>query len=295
MVLEIEGKEIKISNPQKLLWPKQNISKADYLQCLIDLAPYILPHCKNHLLTTIRYPNGISGKSFFQKNKPRYSPPWVPSKNWRDNEYILLNDLAVLLWLGNQAALEFHISFNLAGQEDNPQNLVFDLDPSEGQTFEAVIEAALLIKKDLDQLGLKAYAKTSGASGLQIYIPVGGRYDYKTARQINKFFADYFSQKYPQKITITRQVDKRENKLYFDYLQMAPGKTIIGPYSPRATPLATVATPIEWGELEKGIKPQDFTLRNIKERLQEKEDLFAPLNQKQDLGFILKHLNLANR
>jgi len=294
MLVDIEGRQVNITHPEKLLWPALGIRKIDYIKILLDLAPYLLPHTANRLLTTIRYPDGISGKSFFQKNIPDHSPDWLPTRQWHENNYILLAEKAVLVWLGNQAALEFHVPFNTYDREQYPTNLVFDLDPSAGQSFADAVEVALLVHQELVSLDIKSYVKISGASGLQIYIPVGGRYAYEEARKINEFFAAYFSQKYPEKITIERTVEKRGKKLYFDYLQMWQGKTIISPYSPRATEYASVAAPVEWNELAQGLKPQDITLLNIKQRLGDKRDLFLPLlngNEAQDLGFILKHIN----
>lgn len=293
MIVEMEGKEIKISNPEKLLWPELGIRKIDYIKLLVDISPFLLNHTKNRLLTAIRYPDGVQGKSFFQKNIPKYSPEWILMKEWRENNYVILNSPAVLVWLGNQAVLEFHTPFNHLDRELYPSDLVFDLDPSEGQTFEDVAEVALLVYRELNSLSLKSYLKTSGASGLQIYIPVGGKYEYDTARKLNEFFGGYFSQKYPDKITIERSIGKRGKKLYFDYLQMWQGKTIISPYSPRATKHASVATPLEWEELKNGVRPEDFTLLNIQQRLKEKNDLFSPLRTSdniQDLGFLLEHL-----
>lgn len=293
MIVEVEGKEITISNSEKLLWPELGIRKIDYIRSLIEISPFLLAHTKNRLLTTIRYPNGFQGKSFFQKNIPAHSPEWIPTQEWHDNNYIILDSKAVLVWLGNQACLELHTPFNPADRENNPSALVFDLDPSEGQSFEETVEVALLVHKELEALHIRSFIKTSGASGLQIYIPVGCKYDYNTARKINEFFASYFSQKYPEKITIERSIGKRGKKLYFDYLQMWQGKTIICPYSPRATQYASVATPVEWAELEKGIRPEDFTLLNIKKRLNSKNDLFQPLLEdkyNQDLSFILEHI-----
>lgn len=293
MFVEIEGKEIKISNPDKLLWPEQGIRKIDYIRSLLELSEYLLAHTQKRLLTTIRYPNGVQGKSFFQKNIPDYSPVWLPTKEWHENNYLVLDSKAALVWLGNQAALEFHIPFNLIDQEFHPTALVFDLDPSEKQTFENVAEVALLIKKELTSLKITSYLKTSGASGLQIYIPTGGKYDYDSARKINEFFASYFSQKYPERITIERNISRRGQKLYFDYLQMWQGKTIISPYSPRATKHATVAAPLEWNELEKGVKPENFNLLNIQQRLKLKGDLFSPLlnsRNVQNLDFILEKI-----
>lgn len=290
--LLLDGHEIPVSNPEKLLWPELGIRKIDYISRLVELSPYIIAHARNRLLTAIRFPDGYPGKSFFQKNAPSYAPDWIQTCLWRDNRYILLHDTATLVWLGNQAALELHTSFNEYTGEANPAHLVFDLDPAEGFRFEQTAEAALLIRGEVGKLGISSYVKMSGATGLQIYIPVGGRYDYETARKINRFFAVFFSEKYPRQITLERMVNRRGQRVYFDYLQMWQGKTIISPYSPRATVHATVAAPLEWDELEKGVKPEDFTLLTISNRLKQKGDLFAPLldsRQTQNLDFILQH------
>jgi len=276
-IIMIEGKKIRFSNPEKLLWPKAGIRKIDYLARMMELAPYILPHSQDRLLTSIRYPHGAGGESFYQKNAPEHTPEWVNTHTWNNVSYILLDSLPTLAWLVNLAALEFHTSFNTWQRENHPTAIVFDLDPSEGQRFEDVAEVALLVKETLDSLSITSFIKTSGATGLQIYIPVGGRYDYDKARRINTFFGSYFSQKHPDKITIERMIEKRGTRVYFDYLQMWQGKTIAMVYTPRATQQATVSMPIRWEELKKGVRPEDFTLNNALERLKKEGDLFAPL------------------
>ncbi len=273
----IEGKKLKLSNPEKLLWPEAGIRKIDYLARMIELSPYLLPHAENRLLTTIRYPHGIHGESFFAKNLPDYAPKWMSKHAWNDIEYALLDSVPTLAWFVNLAALEFHTSFNTYKKEDNPTSIVFDLDPSQGQHFEDVIEVALLIKETLDSLAITGYIKTSGATGMQLYIPTGGKYDYETARKINEFFGHYFAQKYPQKITVERLVEKRGTKLYFDFLQMWQGKTITMVYSPRAREKATISMPVTWDEVKKGITPDNFTLNNAIDRLNKTGDLFLPL------------------
>lgn len=273
----IEGKKLKISNPEKLLWPEAGIRKIDYLARMIELSPYIIPHAKDRLLTTIRYPDGIHGESFFSKNLPDYAPEWIERCVWNDIEYAVMNSVPAIAWFVNMAALEFHTSFNTYKKPDYPTSLVFDLDPSEGQSFDDVTEVALLIKEVMDSLSVTCYVKTSGATGLQIYIPTGGKYDYETSRKVNEFFGSYFAQKYPKKITIERMVEKRGNRLYFDYLQMWQGKTITMVYSPRAREKATISMPVTWDEIKKGITPEDYTLNNALERLKSTGDLFRPL------------------
>jgi bifunctional non-homologous end joining protein LigD len=290
--LLVGDSKVRITNPEKVLFPDLGLRKIDYIAKLIELGPYILPHSKDRLLTTVRYPDGNEGKSFFQKNIPSYAPDWIEKADWNEIRYIILNSMATLIWLGNQAALEFHTSFNLLQNENKPTDLVFDLDPSEGQGFDEVSEAALCIHETLQGLNIESWVKTSGATGLQIYIPIGQRYDYDTARSINEFFGIYFSQKYPKIITIERMVSKRGKKLYFDYLQMWSGKTITMVYSPRATPKATVSMPVTWEEIKVGIHPEDFHILNAKERLRKMGDLFKPLllqEHIQNLDIMLEH------
>lgn len=288
--LEVENRHIDLSNPEKLLWPEAGISKEAYISCMMELAPYIMPYAKGRLLTVIRYPDGIHGGSFFQKSCPEYAPDWVNTAVYGDTRYIVLDSAPTLLWLASQAALEFHVAFDTVDMEDHPTYLVFDLDPSKGQTFDDVIEVGLRVHETLEDLSVKSFAKTSGATGLQVYIPVKGRYDYPRARLINEFFAKYFSQKYPKLITIERIVKNRGRKLYFDYLQMWRGKTIASAYSPRAGEMASVSMPIDWDDLT-GIKPGDFTLLNAGKLLEEHGDRFAGmLGMEQDLDFILDRI-----
>lgn len=294
IILLYENVEIKVTHPDKYFWPELKITKLDYIQHLVKLAPFLLKYTTNHAMTVIRYPHGFSEKSFFQKNAPDYTPEWVNTVTVDDKTYIHLDSIPTLAWLGSQAALEFHIPFNLYSKPHYPTSLVFDLDPSLEQNFSHVSEAALLIHEALSCLNIKSGVKTSGASGLQIYIPISNQYTYDEARRINHFFATYFSTKYPDQFTIERSVKKRGKKIYFDYLQMWQGKTIIAPYSPRAVVSANVATPITWEELQSGCHPSDFSLTNIHDRLNSKGDLFASLfsNSNQDLSFILENLSM---
>ncbi|HHT66478.1 MAG TPA: DNA polymerase domain-containing protein [Clostridiales bacterium] len=291
--VNVDGYPVHITNPDKLMWPKMGIRKIDYITKLVELAPYILPHARNRLLTVVRYPDGVDGTSFFQKNTPDYAPDWLETSEWNKNHYTLLNTLAALVWLGNQAVLEFHTGFNRIQKQNNPTDLVFDLDPSEGQHFDDVAETALLIHETLMDLNIRSWIKTSGATGLQLYIPVGSRYDYDTARTINEFFGRYFSQRYPDIITIERRIKNRGSRLYFDYLQMWAGKTITMVYSPRAATNALISMPVTWEEVQNGIHPQDFHLLNAGTRLKEKGDLFQELNKSeniQNLDFLLQHI-----
>lgn len=290
--VEIENKIIEVKNPDKVYWPEANITKIEFIETMTKLAPFLIRYSQNRYLTSIRYPHGIGDKSFYQKEKPQNTPEWVKTAVFNDKNYILLNSAATLAWLCSQAVLELHTSFNVFEKPDNPSNLVFDLDPEDGKNFEAVAEIALNIHETLEALGIEAFIKTSGATGLQIFIPAGAKYNYAAARKLNEFFARYFAQKLNKSVTIERLKKNREGKLYFDYLQLWYGKSMITPYSARAVKSAAVSAPLEWEELETA-RPEMFTLKNISARLQEKGDLFEAslkCNNKKQLDEILKQL-----
>ena len=294
LLLTIDGKEVKISNPDKVLWPELNLTKMAFLQIMMNLAPYLLKYSRQRLLTVIRFPDGIHGESFYQKNVPSYAPDWIERKKWQNTEYVLLNNRAALAWLVNSAALEFHTAFNYI-YEAGPSDLVFDLDPSVNE-FAQVAELALDIKACMDNLGLKSHVKTSGSTGLQVYIPIEPRYTYDQAREVNHFLAKYFAEKHPQKVTIERLVKNRGTRIYFDYLQMWEGKTIAAPYTPRANPEGKVSAPLSWDELSQGARPEDFTLLTIERRLEKMGDLFADkLKEKQSIDHILQFIAKTRR
>jgi bifunctional non-homologous end joining protein LigD len=273
-VLRADGKELTVSNPFKPLWPEAEVNKLGYIQYLMEVSPSLLPYTKNRLLTVIRYPHGIHDKHFFQKNLPDYAPEWIATKRWENTLYPLCNDLPTLIWMANQAALEWHVSFHLADDEI-PTELVFDLDPSTPE-FEPAAQAAIYLKEVLDELRLPSFVKTSGASGLQVYIPIERRYSFEQTRTVSQFVSSYLVQQHPELFTMERKVKDRGSKLYIDYLQHWRGKTLPAPYSTRARPEATVSTPLRWDEVAK-IHPTQFTVHTVPGRLKQMGDLFQPL------------------
>jgi bifunctional non-homologous end joining protein LigD len=189
----------------------------------------------------------------------------------------LLNDTATLIWVANLDALELHVPFDTYKHKDFPTELMLDLDPPDDHSFELVTEVALRAQEILNSLSLPSVPKTSGATGVQIYVPITPDYRYEDARLVNRFIAEYLQQKLPGEITLDRVVHRRGRKLYLDYLQLWRGRTMAAPYSVRATKLATVSTPLLWSELERGVRPNDFTISSITERLKQKGDLFSPI------------------
>ncbi|MBU6081533.1 DNA ligase D [Allobacillus halotolerans] len=254
--------DIDYSNLDKQLFSKAR--KVDLLIHLRKVAPLMLPHLYNKKLTVIRFPDGIYEESFYQKHVPEYAPGY-----FQGNEHLVCNDLKSLIWLGNHAALEFHVPFNRL-DEKNPREMVFDIDPPNQSKFPVAVKAAQLIKELCDYKELVSIAKTSGRKGLQIHIPTDGAWTYDETREFMETVAKVLVQKYPDLFTIERMKKNRGERVYIDFLQHAEGKTIIAPYSPRGQGNATVATPLFWEEVNEDLDPNDYTVFNVAERLRKK-------------------------
>lgn len=286
--ITVEGHEVPVSNPGKLLWPEAGITKRDYLKKLAELSPYLLTYCRNRLLTTIRYPGGVDGPFFYQKNAPEPLPDYVKTA-WHENiRYIVLDNLPALLWLGNLASIEFHPSLHFVN-ESLPCEWMIDLDPTL-EDDPRIMEAAAHVGDILTSLGLSSVPKTSGATGVQIIIPTEYGVTFDELRTLGHFIARFVTERFPALFTIERMKKDRGDKIYFDYLQHYSGKTLAAPYTPRAKPAASVSTPLTWEEVQQNPRPSDFNLLNISERLQQKGDLLQSVPP-QSVHLILKHLN----
>ncbi|GIP37651.1 DNA polymerase domain-containing protein [Paenibacillus sp. J31TS4] len=270
-VLKVEGHELAITHPDKMLWPDPGITKAVYLQKLIALSPYLLRYCRNRYLTTIRYPGGVGGKSFYQKNAPKPTPDFVRTAELDGVTYVNLDSLPTLLWLGNLGSLEFHPSFQYIGGEE-PAEWVLDIDPSvEGDP--RLMEAVARIGEVLEGLGIASVPKTSGATGVQIVVPIERGYTFTQLRSVGKLVGTYLSEKHPRLFTIARPLQERGKRIYIDYVQHWAGKSLSAPYTPRGRKEATVSTPLTWEEVRAGVDPREFHLLSIEERLRDKGDL----------------------
>lgn len=292
----VDGKTIEISHPDKIIWEDYHIKKIDYIHYLLNVAPYLIEHAKERLLMIWIYPHGINGKKIEKRSVPKNAPEWISRTFYKEKERILLNDRATLVWAANYGAIEFHVPFDRHEKPDHPQEMVFDLDPPDMNSFNLVLEVSIRIKELLESLGLISVPRTSGSSGMQIFVPIQPSYTFEETRKINTFFAHYFAEQMPQQITLERVVSKRGGKLYFDYLQLWRGRTMPAVYSARANPKATVATPLTWKEVEAGIRPLDFTILNMKKRIQEKGDLFQMVTTEkynQALNEILRFIEKA--
>ncbi|MEH7093307.1 DNA ligase D [Neobacillus vireti] len=275
--------DLEITHPDKPLWEKFNIQKADYILYLREVSPFMLPFLKDRLLTVIRYPHGMFGEAFYQKNCPDYAPEYVQTKEAEGIQYILCNNLKTLVWLGNQLAIEFHIPFQTTNSI-GPSEIVFDLDPPSKDAFQLAVKAALLIKEVLDQLNLIGFIKTSGNKGLQIYLPLPENvYTYDDTRLFTSFIAEYLISKDADSFTIERMKKNRNNRLYVDYVQHSEGKTIVCPYSMRGNEHAGVATPLYWEEVNDKLELFPFNMENALKRIRSQGDPFMDYFQTKQL------------
>jgi len=262
--------KVKLSNLDKILYPKDKVTKGQVIEYYIKMAPKMLPIIADRPLVLTRYPDGIEGDkfSFFEKNAPEGTPQWVKIKtiyshaSERDVNYIVCNDLDTLIWLANLASLEIHMPFSKINSLDTPDLLFFDIDPEPPAKLSDAAEVALLLKDKLLDLGLMPFIKTSGKKGLHVVIPIVPEHTFEKARAfVHKVGIDLAKE---SDIVVSEFKDtKKPGKVFADYLQNSPMRTMVVPYSLRPTPEATVSTPLEWSEVKKGINPTDYTISSV--------------------------------
>ncbi|HTQ66418.1 MAG TPA: non-homologous end-joining DNA ligase [Puia sp.] len=281
-IMNIKGHDLKFTNLEKLYWPKEKISKRDLLNYYYEIIPFILPYLKDRPQSLNRHPNGINGPNFYQKNVEGKVADWLETYAYRsesDNQikqFLVCADEASLMYTVNLGCIEMNPWHSRIQSPDNPDWCVIDLDP-DGNPFDEVIKTALTVKEVLDQAGIKGYCKTSGATGMHIYIPLGASYSYEQSRSLAELIVGFVHEKIPSLTSLERNPVKRKKKIYLDYLQNRSTQTIASPYSVRPRPGATVSTPLHWEELKKGLTPQKFTINNIRIRLKKEGDLFKPV------------------
>lgn len=295
-VRKVNGIELKCTNLKKILWPDDGYTKGDMLNYYWQVARYILPYLKDRPQSLNRFPNGIKSQSFYQKDVTGKVPSWVDkypytTEGERKN-YMLCNNEAALLYMANLAAIEMNPWSSTIHKPDNPTWCLLDLDPDKDNTFDQVIEVARAIHDLLDDMKVPSYCKTSGSTGLHVYIPLGGRYSYDQSQ----LFARWVAAEVDSLLNFTsieRMTDKRRGKVYIDFLQNRPTATLAAPYSLRPKPGATVSMPLYWGEVTKGLKMTDFTIKNAVERVRSEGDIFRPvLGKGINLKSVLKGIKM---
>jgi bifunctional non-homologous end joining protein LigD len=272
-----------LSNKDKIFWKKEKITKGDLLEYYASISRYIIPYLKNYPIVMHRYPDGPNGKEFYQKDAPDFIPKWIKTTSVKHSEktidYILINDKKTLLYVVNLGSIELHPFLSRVAKLDKPDYLVLDLDP-EGIAFSQVVKVALEIHAILDEINVPNFCKTSGKSGLHIYVPLGAKYSYEQSQNFAELIARVVSQKLPKITSLVRNPKKRQKKVYIDYLQNSRTKTVTSPYSVRPTPQATVSTPLEWSEVNAKLDPKKFTIKTTALRLKNMGDPFKSLNKR---------------
>lgn len=295
LTLKVEGHTVALTHLERVYWPTEGYRKGDLLRYYFTLAPALLPYLRERPLILKRHPHGITGQSFYQHDVDAV-PDFVetfstPAESGKVVDYAVCNNLATLLYLVNLGTIAQNPWHSRVQSIDRPDWVVFDLDPYKVE-FAAVQELALGLKVLLDGLGLASYPKTSGASGLHVYVPIASLYSYEQVAQFAEFVARHVVEKYPRLATLERSLKKRKGgTIYFDHLQNARGKSVVAPYSVRAQAGATVSTPLTWAEVKRPLSPHEFTLATLPQRLTQHGDLFTPvLTQKQELGEAVEKL-----
>ena len=297
--IKIGKSVVTITNRQKIYWPDDGFTKGDVIDHYNKMADYILPHLKGRCLSLKRNPNGINDKGFYHKDAGENAPAYVDvfkvksESNQKIIDYIVCNNKATLLYVANLGCIEINPWNSTTKKIGNPTWMVIDIDPSDKNKFTEVVDTALAAKMVLDKAGVSSYCKTSGASGLHVYVPLKNKYDYVTVRDFAHIIASLVQEQLPETTTLERSLSKRGPKIYIDYLQNSAGQTLASVYSIRPVPGASVSTPLDWKEVNHQLSPQQFTIENILLRVKRKGDLFLPvLNASNSIDKALKALNV---
>jgi len=296
-VRNIGGHELKFTNLGKIFWPKDKISKRDMLNYYYQVAPFILPYMKDRPQSLNRHPNGINGESFYQKDVTGKVPVWIKKfpyhseADHRDKNFMVCTDEASLLYIASLGCIEMNPWSSRVQSPDHPDWCIIDLDPDKNK-FDEVVEAAQVTRKILETAGIISYCKTSGSTGLHIYIPLGAKYDYEASKEFARLIVTIVNKEMPEFTSIARATKDRKGKIYLDFLQNRPQATLATAYSIRPKPGATVSMPLHWEEVKKGLTIQDFNIKNAIPRLKGEGDIFKPvLGKGIDMEKAMKILN----
>lgn len=280
----LDGHELELQHPEKILWPGEGVTREDLLTYYRDIAPVMLPHLAERPVTLRTYPEGITGPSFYTRDLPEHAPPWLRAVDYtglsttRTIQVPLIDNAAGLVWFANSGAIEFHGWSARVPHLDQPDQAIFDLDPGESATFADVLQAALLVREALAQEGVQGYPKTSGRHGVHIHAPLAPGASYLDVRTWVKRIAERLEAGHDGLLAVARGATHRGDSVTIDYAQNSIARNTAAPYTVRAAPGATVAAPLSWREVEDGaVRPGDFTLRTMRARVAAQGDLLAPV------------------
>ena len=278
--VEVGGRQLEVSNLEKVLWPATGTTKGEMLSYYARISAVLVPHLAGRAITLKRYPDGVDGTSFFEKNCPSYKPPWIHTVKMGEVNYCLVEEPATVVWLANLAAIELHPTLATKPDLGSPTSVVFDLDPGEPADVMACARVSLLIRDLLAQLRLKAWAKTSGSKGLQLYVPLNSGARYDGSAPFAKAVAQLLEKRHPDLVVSYQQRAARAGKVLIDWSQNTETKTTISVYSLRARPEPTVSTPVTWDELEDALSAGQadrlrFEWKDVVDRVERRGDLMA--------------------
>lgn len=288
----------KLTNLNKIYWSQGKITKGEMLRYYEAIAPHILPYLKNRPLVLHRFPDGIKGQNFYQKeagpNLPSFVKTFSVQHEERKISYLVVQNVQTLLYVANLGSIELHPFNAVCSHLEKPDYMVFDLDP-EGIFFNAVVDTALVLREILEEVHVPSFCKTTGATGLHIYVPLHGKYSYDQVRQFGHLVATAVHRKLPGTTSLERSPAKRRRKVYIDILQNQKMQTLVCPYSVRGKPYATVSTPLLWKEVKHGLDPTAFTIKTVPQRLSKKGDVFKKIlgkgiNLRAALTHLEKHI-----
>jgi bifunctional non-homologous end joining protein LigD len=288
--------QVKITNPKKVFWPEEGYTKADLIAYYVAVAPFLLPYLRERPVVLTRYPDGIAGKSFFQKDAPEFAPAWVRTERIyskdaeREIDYFVVDDVETLRYVINLGTIPLHLWSARLGSLDRPDWLILDLDPK-GAPFADVVKVARQLHRILDELGLPNYVKTSGATGLHVLVPLGARYTHEEARTFGRLLALLGVEAAPDLATLARPIRAREGKVYIDFVQNGHGRTIVAPFSVRPLPGAPASCPLQWKQVTARLDPGRFTIKTLPAHVEKTGDPLAPvLTDSIDMAAAIAHI-----
>ena len=282
-VLDVDGREVRLTNLDKVFWPAEKITKGDLLQYYADVAPVLLPHVRDRAMVMKRYPHGASGEFFFMKRAPVPRPEWIRTCRIDHDsgnviDFPVIDDVSSLLWVINLGCIDLNQWYAKCDDVDRPDYVHFDLDPGDGATWDRVLECGRIVRDALESLEMPSLVKTTGSRGLHVYVPIVRGPVQKDVWTFGKALAVELAARHPALMTSEYKVAKRpKGRVLVDYNQNAWGRTLASIYSVRPKPLAPVSTPVTWTEIDKGVSIEDFRIDNVRRRIATRGDLWKPL------------------
>jgi bifunctional non-homologous end joining protein LigD len=300
--VEVDGHRVRLSSPGRVLYPDDGVTKGDVFEYYREVAPVLVPHLEQRPFTLKRYPHGITGEAFFQKQAPKGLPDWIPTRQFRTwprgtkkesrmVDFVLVNEPAAVLWAVQVNCIDMNAWYSRVDRPDRPDFVLFDLDPpEEPDAFAQCIRVAHLVREELERLDLESHVKTSGSDGIHVLVPIARRHGYDETYEFAELLSRKLEAEHPGELT-TEWLKKKRSGVLVDHRQNGHGKTIASAYSVRPKPGAPVSTPLRWDELTDDVRPRDFSMQVALDRVAEHGDLFEPvLHGRQALGPALRAL-----